>query len=404
MIIEERDITNQEKYEAELENARDAALESSRLKSAFLANMSHEVRTPLNVILGYVDVIGDHMAESGDKTQHQYLEAAARAGKRLITTMNAILEYSKIEAGGLECNPQLLHLSDLVNSQVNDFRPLAIRKRIDLAFVDEAPGARIVADEYCVSSALQNLIGNAIKFTERGRVDVRQSRQDGEVKLQISDTGIGIEEKFLPKLFQPFVQEESSFARKFEGNGLGLALTKRFLDANQARISVSSEKGAWTVFTIHFPAESKLKGRPAGDPTVEAPPDLPRLLLVEDDPDTQVLMRTLLQSVFEVRVAPSGAAVRKIVDENLTIDAVMMDISIRGEEDGLDLTRFLRCQARFRALPIIAVTAHASLKHQRMALEAGCDAVLTKPVTRAQILSTLARVSASLVRSVSARP
>ena len=231
MIIEERDITEQEKYEAELANARDAALESSRLKSAFLANMSHEIRTPLNVILGYVDVIGDHLAETGDDTQQEYLDAAARAGKRLIQTINGILDYSKIEAGGFECKPELLHLSDLVARQVDDFRTLANRKGVDIRFVDETRGACIMADEYCVSAALQNLIGNAIKFTERGWVEVRQFRDKGELCLELRDTGVGIDAKFLPKLFQPFIQEDSGFGRKFEGSGLGLAVTKRFLDA-----------------------------------------------------------------------------------------------------------------------------------------------------------------------------
>jgi PAS domain S-box-containing protein len=390
MLIEERDITEQERYEVELAGARDAALESSRLKGAFLANMSHEIRTPLNVILGYVDIFGDHLAEIGDDTQQESLEAVARAGKRLIQTINGILDYSKIEAGRFECKPELLRLSDLVARQVDDFRALANRKGIDISFVDETPVARIMADEYCVSAAVQNLIGNAIKFTERGWVEVRQFRHKGELCLEVRDTGVGIDAKFLPKLFQPFIQEDSGFSRKFEGSGLGLALSKRFLEANHARISVQSEKGAGTAFTIHFSTPCEFRNRKPGHSMADAQPRLPRLLLVEDDPDTQAMMRTLLHNAFDLRVAVSSDAVRNIIAEDLTIEGVLMDISLKGGQDGLQITRFLRSQVRFLATPIIAVTAHASVEHQRMALEAGCDAVLTKPVKRSQILSALA--------------
>jgi PAS domain S-box-containing protein len=394
LIIQERDVTEHEKYQSELASARDAALDSSRLKSAFLANMSHEVRTPLNVILGYLDVIEEHLSEIGDDTQQEYLESAARAGKRLLQTISGILDYSKTEAGGFDCKPELLHLSDLIARQVNDFHPLANRKGVAIRFVDEVPGACITADEYCVSSALQNLIGNAIKFTEGGSVEVRQYRRESELCLEVRDTGIGIDAKFLPKLFQPFVQEDSGFTRKYDGSGLGLALTKRFLEANHARISVKSERGMGAVFTIHFSTRCEFTDGTTAHPMPGVQPGLPhpvlpRLLLIEDDPDTQAMMRTLLHNVFDLQVAASGDAVRSAVVGDSKIEGVLMDISLKGEQDGLQLTRFLRSQPGFRATPIIAVTAHASVEHERLALEAGCDAVLTKPVKRSQILSAL---------------
>jgi len=143
-----------------------------------------------------------------------------------------------------------------------------------------------MADEYCVSAARQNLIGNAIKFTERGWVEVRQFRHSSELCLEVRETGVGIDANFLPKLFQPFIQEESGFSRQFEGSGLGLALTKRFLDANHAQISVQSEKGAGAAFTIRFSTQSESWNGKTGHPIAEVQPALPRLLLVEDDPDT----------------------------------------------------------------------------------------------------------------------
>jgi PAS domain S-box-containing protein len=389
LIVQARDVTEQERYETDLASARDAALESSRLKSAFLANMSHEIRTPLNVILGYVDVIEDHLTEIGDDTQQEYLDAAARAGKRLIQTINGILDYSKIEAGGVDCKPEILCLSDLVARQVADFQGLANRNGVALRFLDEVPGACIIGDEYCISSSVQNVIGNAIKFTAQGSVVVRQFQHEGKLCLEVRDTGVGIDCEFLPKLFQPFVQEDSGFTRKYEGSGLGLALTKRFLDANHARISVTSEQGLGAVFTIHFSTQCESSKRKTDHPMPEAESGLPRLLLVEDDLDTQTMMQTLLHNTFDLQVAPSGDAVREIIALDSKIEGVLMDISLKGEQDGFQITRFLRSQARFRSTPIIAVTAHASVDHQRMALEAGCDTVLTKPVKRLQIMSAL---------------
>ena len=207
-----------------------------------------------------------------------------------------------------------------------------------------------MADEYCVSAAVQNLIGNAIKFTERGWVEVRHFRQQGELCLEVRDTGVGIDAKFLPKLFQPFVPEESGFSRKFEGSGLGLALTKRFLDANHARITVEEREGCWSDLSRFVSRPSSNPERKIGHPRATSKPGLPKLLLVEDDPDTQAMMRTMLHKVFDLRVAASGDAVRNIVAQDSTIDGVLMDISLKGEEDGLQITRYLRSQSRFPPL------------------------------------------------------
>ena len=395
LLLQGRDITDQERFEEELSQARDAALESSRLKGTFLANMSHEVRSPLNIILGYVDVLREHLEEIGDHSQQEFLDAMTRAGKRLLHTINGILDYSKMETGGFQVKPEVLRLSELASGQVEEFRVLAIRKGIDLKFIDEAVGARIMADEYCICGALQNLISNAIKFTERGAVEVRMCRDAGELRLEVRDNGVGIEAKFLPKLFQPFVQEDAAFNRKFEGTGLGLALARRFLEANHAQVTVASEKGVGTVFTIYFTefVQDERHERRNDPQSVR-----PKLLLIENDPDTQRMMRSLLDSAYEVQVAATGSEVRSIVGRESSIDGVLMDISPKCAEDGLQLTRFIRSHARFRAIPIVAMTVYSSLEQRRMAIEAGCDAVLTKPIRRADVVSTFsgARTTATV--------
>lgn len=396
IVIQERDITAQETYEAELKRARDAAISSARLQSAFVANISHEVRTPLNVILGYLDVVADHLNELGDPSQNEYLESAARAGQRLTETISNVLDYSKVEAGLFKHHCAPMRLAGFVAPLVEQFRAAGVHKRIELRFIDESNDALVLGDEYCVSVAVRNLLDNAVKFTESGAITIRQFRAGSEVGLEIKDTGVGMEAVFLTKLFEPFMQEDTGFTRNFEGSGLGLALTKRLLEACEGRLAVRSEKGVGSVFTVYLPSRAAVNGNSRAEGNRSARACLPVLLLVEDDPSTQKMMRVLLHDLYIVRVAADLAEVKEqILVADPPITAVLMDISLRGTESGLDITRVLRAADAYRNLPIVALTAHTSPENHRMALEAGCDAVLTKPVVRDQIVEALAKASSS---------
>jgi two-component system sensor histidine kinase/response regulator len=236
-----------------LEGARDAALEASRLMSAFIANVSHEIRTPLNLITGYTDLIDEHLAEQNDESLKDYVEGTQRACARLLRTIGSVLDISKIQAGAFGLVPTRLEIGPLLERLVVDFRVIADRKGIALTCTIDALGASVVFDEYCLMQALTNLLDNACKFTERGSITCRLYRApDGTLCLEIRDTGIGISEEYLPHLFEPFSQERSGSVRQFQGTGLGLALTRKYLELNGAMISVQSEKGKGTTFTIHF--------------------------------------------------------------------------------------------------------------------------------------------------------
>ena len=245
-----------------LERARDEALEASRLKSAFVANVSHEIRTPLNVITGYIELVEEYLAERNDQTVKDYAEGVQRASARLLRTIGNILDISKIEAGAFRLAPTRLEIGPLLQRMVADFRVIANRKKIALTCTIDEPGASIFFDEYSLTQALSNLLDNAIKFTERGEITCRLYRAtDGTLSLEIQDTGIGISEEYLPHLFQPFSQERSGTGRQFQGSGLGLALTQKYLELNEARISVHTEKSKGTTFTIHFLLESESGNR-----------------------------------------------------------------------------------------------------------------------------------------------
>jgi signal transduction histidine kinase len=244
----------------ELTEARDAALESSRLKSAFLANMTHEIHTPLNIVLGYADLMAERLGELGDEERaREFGEPVRRAGNRLLETINAILEISKMEAGGYKLAPREIRLGDFAGRLLGEFKVLAARKGLELSARIDTPEAVVRFDENCLSNALTNLLQNAIKFTERGAVSMRVYCDSGGVQcLDVADSGIGMDARFVPHVFEPFSQENSSLTRKFEGVGLGLALVRKYLELNGAQISVASEKGKGSTFTIRF-----LNGAPA---------------------------------------------------------------------------------------------------------------------------------------------
>ncbi|MEA2625397.1 MAG: two-component system, sensor histidine kinase and response regulator [Candidatus Binatota bacterium] len=243
----------------EYREALETAQQSDRLKSSFIANMSHEIRTPLNIILGYNSLIAEHFSEQGDDSQQPVLDSIARAGKRLMDTIHDILDLSQMEANSFSVQAVPIALPELVERQVQDFRVLADGKGLRLSCSIEEPKANVWFDQYCISNALTNLLQNAIKFTDEGGISAKLARDaEGCLVLQVRDTGIGIDRSFLTRLFHPFSQEDSGYTRKFEGSGLGLALTKNYVEINGARLSVDSEKGKGSVFTIQFSRESEL--------------------------------------------------------------------------------------------------------------------------------------------------
>lgn len=255
-----------EHIERELAGARDAALDAVRLKTAFLTNISHEIRTPLNVIIGYNDLIASYLVERGDLSQQANLEAINRGTTRLLHTIQQILDLSRIESGGFEISPARVVLADIIGAVHRDFEPHAKDKGITITRQIEHEAAAIRFDEYCLSRALNSLIHNALKFTEQGEITIRLFRDpQGALCVEISDTGVGIDPDYLPRLYEPFSQEGTGYTRRFEGLGLGLTLSSKFLEMNGARLSARSEKGKGSVFTIHFTPDHEWPEPPAGD-------------------------------------------------------------------------------------------------------------------------------------------
>ncbi len=246
------DITERKKVEKELILSKEKAEESDRLKSAFLAQMSHEIRTPLNVILTATPLLAEDLS-SGDEDTSILLDSVSSAGKRLQRTIDMILNLSSVQSGNYMSQFEIINLNDDLKILVEEMRSLAMEKNLELIFNCNAYDPLIRGDKYTVNQIFQNLLGNAIKYTQAGKIEVQIfGNSPGKINVEIKDTGIGMSKEYMEKLFTPFSQEDMGYKREFEGNGLGLALVKKYVELNQAEILVSSQKQKGTTFKVIF--------------------------------------------------------------------------------------------------------------------------------------------------------
>ena len=247
------DITQKKMIENELLRAKEKAEESDRLKSEFLAQMSHEIRSPLNVILNYNSFLKEELAASLSQEQMIAITSIDSAGKRLLRTIDLILNMAALQSGYVDLNPMEIDLNSILIELTKEFKQTAQKRKIKFSFVNKTDKSLIKGDEYIVTEIFENLIGNALKYTTEGQVEVILFKNpEKKISVAVKDTGIGISENYLPKLFMPFTQEETGYSRRFEGNGLGLALVKKYVDILDAKLKVESKKGVGTTFTVTF--------------------------------------------------------------------------------------------------------------------------------------------------------
>ncbi len=387
----ELDITERKQQAKELERARDAAESASRAKSAFLANMSHEIRTPLTAILGYTDVLlEDPSADAPD-----LLRAVKRNGEHLLTILSDVLDLSKMEVGHLHMDPSpcdpLSVLRDAAELLGPQARGNGLTFRVELPETPEP--VMVMTDAGRLRQIIVNLVSNAVKFTQAGSITVRGETSrtpNGQVRLRcsVSDTGPGVDPRFLSRIFEPFEQGDPSMSRRTGGTGLGLAISQRLARQLGGEIRVESELGHGSTFTLDLdlaPASASEPRRPRPPESRRTePPMVGRVLLVEDSPDSRRLIETLLKGAgLCVSVAQNGQAALEAVDaardSNQTFDLILMDMQM-PILDGYDATRRLRAEGYSR--PIVAVTAHALAGDREACLEAGCSDYATKPIRK----------------------
>ncbi|MEQ1945750.1 MAG: ATP-binding protein [Bryobacteraceae bacterium] len=383
----------------DLEQALRAALSASQAKSEFLANMSHELRTPMNGLLGMMDAVLDSPL---DLEQRDQLETAQRSAYALLALLNDILDLSKIEAGKMVLEKIPFNITMVISDCVKAHQAKALQKHIALRFECESgTPSEILSDPLRIRQIVTNLLSNAIKFTDAGWITVRLSGKalsadNVEMRIEVSDTGTGIEADKLATIFDKFTQADGSITRKYGGTGLGLAITRRLAEMLGGEARVESKVGQGSKFTVTIPSEA---AQPAA--VAAATPKFAsgyasgkvrsaRLLLVEDNLINQkVVLAVLRKYPYKIDVANNGQeAIEKLEQAGSLYDLVLMDVQM-PVLDGLETTRLIRRDARWETLPIIAMTAHAMNGDRERCLQAGMSGYVSKPVQPAHLLSTI---------------
>lgn len=249
-----RDVTEKVISERELISAKEEAEKSDRLKSEFLAHMSHEIRTPVNTIMNFTSLMEEELQERLSEDLKDGFRIIRDGGFRLIRTIDLILNMSQMQTGTYHPVYKKINIDeDILYSIVQEFLYRAKRKNIDLIYTVENPTVTVYGDDYTIGQIFANLIDNALKYTNKGKIEIVVKNAGNSVVVEVADTGIGISSEYLPKLFSPFTQEEMGYTRRFDGTGLGLALVKNYIDINKAQILVESEKDKGTKFIVKFP-------------------------------------------------------------------------------------------------------------------------------------------------------
>jgi len=395
-----QDITQQRKIDIDLKIALEKALESDRLKSAFLANMSHEIRTPMNGILGFAELL-EQPGLSGEE-QQQYIRIIQEGGARMLNIINDIISISMIESGQMQVKLQESNINEQIEYIYNSFRAEVEKKGMQLYFKNTLPleQAVIQTDREKVFAILTNLVKNAIKYSETGYIEIGYTQKEKCLELYVKDTGIGIPKERQEAIFERFIQADIEDRMARQGAGLGLSISKAYVEILGRKIWVeSAEKSASTentgstfYFTLPYPLENKEETTTPvcrNSAFEEKSIQKLKILIVEDDIISEELVSILVQDFAkEILVARTGKEAVEIYHNNPDIDLILMDIQL-PEMDGYEASRQIRKLSK--EVIIIAQTAFTFAGDKKKVIEAGCNAYVSKPINKTQLIGKIAK-------------
>jgi CheY-like chemotaxis protein len=377
------------------------AEQASKLKSSLLANMSHELRTPLNGILGFAQVLKDELE---DQPHHTMVEKIVRSAKRLMTTLNSILDLSLIETSEQLIEKEIIDLGNQSALISSEFQDACNDKGLDLQFIPTTEDLPVAVSGRYFKQILSNLLDNAVKFTREGSVTVEaQSNYMDSGKwavVKVTDTGIGIDEKDRDLIFQEFRQVSEGFSRSFEGTGLGLTIVRKIVEKLHGSIDFESRLGAGTTFTVKFPfAEAVQEKMETETTSVETVEDrkkrekdvLPIVLLAEDNDINRDIVTLYLADICKIESVKDGESAVAAAEKQ-SFDLILMDINLGKGISGLEAAKQIRKIDGYTDTPIVAITGYALAGDKKKLLEEGMTHYLAKPFQREEITELVSEI------------
>jgi signal transduction histidine kinase len=374
--------------EAELKKARETSKEADRLKNTFLNVLSHELRTPLNIILGYSTIIKESLKDKVSTEEKIYLDNLYNGSERLFKSISQMLEFAQLEAGNFKLTIVTVDLIPMIQYSIQNIMPLALEKKIDVKTNIREKNILVDIDSHCVENAVNNLLGNAVKFTARGFIEVEAGiMKDQELAFfKVRDSGVGISAEYLDHLYLPFSQEDLNLSRNYEGNGLGLAITKRYIEKLGGSLIVDSIKGVGTTFTITLPLSGKMKKKEI-DNLAAGRSASKKILMLDEFNETSELVKIFLKDFAELSTHRFDKFFNHLI-KNDEYQLVILDINLNQWNDGLLLCSEIKNNDPYRR-PVYIVSGETDKNKINDFYKAGAIKFIIKPFTRVDLIESL---------------
>ncbi len=376
----------------EVKKARDGYKEAERLKNTFLNVLSHELRTPLNIVLGYTSIIKESMKDKITAEDKVYLDNLYSGSERLFKSISQMLEFAQLEAGNYKINIEPVELTTLIYNCLEGIKKTAKEKNLDLKTQFKKKSIFVDADVQCVENALNNLLNNAVKFTRQGFIEIEvDTFEDRELAIcRIKDSGVGISTEYLDHLFRPFSQEDLNIGRFFEGNGLGLALAKRYIEKQGGSLLVDSIKGVGSTFSFTLPLSENFKRKEKSDEDDEND-NRRKIFMLDDTNESYELLNAFLKNKFKIHSKNFREfKLDDLADSNF--DFIIFDVNQNHWEQGILIVQDIKKNDEFNR-PLIIISSVFSEERINEFHNAGANKFLVKPFTKSTLIEALEQIT-----------